>query len=297
MKPDFLGIKSFIPPCEGSYFNHSLFYKYEDWVEKKNVLGIKLVARGTEHYVVGNKRYSVRENHYVMIPGGRDFHCYVNENEAVEGFCLSLDEELLNKAYRQLCLSDLELLDNPNENLSCPQFFREAIYNPSGKYFDFLTRTIRQLKHLKDFSKDRAQEFYFEAAYKVVKVQKEVNVKLQKIPAAKDSTRLEIFARLNAAKSRIDSDLRNQFCLKNLARECYMSEFHFLRSFKNVFGLTPHQYIIKKRMEKAKQILISDNMPVADLAYCTGYEDASAFSKAFKKYYKVSPEGVRKEKK
>ena len=67
------------------------------------------------------------------------------------------------------------------------------------------------------------------------------------------------------------------------------------RVFHASYGISPKQYLLKLKMDKAAQMLVSTEMPVALIAEALGFEDQHVFSRAFKKYWGVSPMLYRKE--
>lgn len=78
--------------------------------------------------------------------------------------------------------------------------------------------------------------------------------------------------------------------LEHIATNMYLSSYYISKIFKSETGDTPINYLISLRMEKAREIL--DRNPeetVQKVAAAVGYEDAYHFSKAFKKYYGISP--------
>ena len=68
-----------------------------------------------------------------------------------------------------------------------------------------------------------------------------------------------------------------------------LSKDHFIRLFKKEVGTTPLQYINQKKIEKAQLILITEDMPVKNIAYMLGYEDHSYFIRLFKKTVGITP--------
>ncbi len=78
-----------------------------------------------------------------------------------------------------------------------------------------------------------------------------------------------------------------------LAEMCCLSKDHFIRLFKKETGLTPNHYINQKKMEKAQLILITDCMPVKNIAYLLAYEDHSYFIRLFKKSIGMTPQEYR----
>ncbi len=78
---------------------------------------------------------------------------------------------------------------------------------------------------------------------------------MEKIKLPKSSIRKELFDRLNKAKDAIDEDISRKINISALAKEATLSEFYFHRSFKNAFGISPHQYVLNKRLEKSVELL------------------------------------------
>ncbi|WP_320036394.1 AraC family transcriptional regulator [Halarcobacter sp.] len=86
----------------------------------------------------------------------------------------------------------------------------------------------------------------------------------------------------------IQDSLETNISLDDLALVTNLSKYHFLRTFKNTTGLTPHQYILIKRVEKGKE-LISKGINLNEIAYHTGFSDQSHFNRSFKRVYGYSP--------
>ncbi|MEZ4862611.1 MAG: AraC family transcriptional regulator [Caldilineaceae bacterium] len=76
--------------------------------------------------------------------------------------------------------------------------------------------------------------------------------------------------------------------LPELAAHVHLSPFHLLRSFKATFGLTPHAYVIQRRIHRAKALLLA-GAPLADVALQVGFTDQSHFTRHFKRIVGVPP--------
>ncbi len=79
-----------------------------------------------------------------------------------------------------------------------------------------------------------------------------------------------------------------------LARISNLSPSRFHAVFKSKIGVSPHQYLLRLRIERAKEMLVSDKNSVADVASAIGFEDAFYFSRIFKKHTGVTPLAFRK---
>jgi AraC family transcriptional regulator len=92
----------------------------------------------------------------------------------------------------------------------------------------------------------------------------------------------------------IDVNLDCNISLHALAKLGQMSNYHFLRMFKRSTGLTPLQYITRRRMQVAKELLAKTGLSIIEIALETGYESASHFIDLFKRHHGVTPTAFRK---
>lgn len=114
------------------------------------------------------------------------------------------------------------------------------------------------------------------------------------IATKKRATRIELYKRLCIAKDWIHANYHQPVTLDDLATISCMNSQHFLRTFKQLFSFTPHQYIINIRLEKARELLQTTDDPVHTVCRNTGWESLSSFSWLFKQRFGVSPSVFRK---
>jgi AraC family transcriptional regulator len=72
-----------------------------------------------------------------------------------------------------------------------------------------------------------------------------------------------------------------------------MSPFHFAHVFKHATGVAPHQYVIRRRVERAKQLLAATDLPIADIALAVGCANQSHFSALFHRVTGRTPQAYR----
>ncbi|QEN09443.1 AraC family transcriptional regulator [Oceanispirochaeta crateris] len=83
--------------------------------------------------------------------------------------------------------------------------------------------------------------------------------------------------------------------VKELAGVCGYTEKAFIRSFKKLYGTTPHQYMIKNKILQAEYLLLYSDFSIKEIASNLGYKDQYIFSKQFKKQTGCSPKGYREQ--
>lgn len=94
-------------------------------------------------------------------------------------------------------------------------------------------------------------------------------------PAALDAVRL------NRVVEYIEANLHQPLQLESLASIAALSQFHFLRAFKSATSLAPHQFIVERRLNRARVLLRSTRLSLVDVALDCGFASQASFSRAF----------------
>jgi AraC family transcriptional regulator len=91
------------------------------------------------------------------------------------------------------------------------------------------------------------------------------------------------------AKELLDANLAGKISLSQLASECEVSVRHFTRGFRQSTGMTPHEWLLRQRIERAKSLLVNTSDQLTDVALNCGFADQSHFSRAFVRAIGVTP--------
>jgi AraC-like DNA-binding protein len=106
--------------------------------------------------------------------------------------------------------------------------------------------------------------------------------------------KIYLYKRIVHAKLFIDNHYSEKIDLDNIADEAHFSKFHFIRLFKSFYGKTPHHYLTKVRIDKAKELLTKDSS-VSDVCYSVGFDSVTSFTGLFKKLVGASPSVFQKQ--
>jgi len=99
--------------------------------------------------------------------------------------------------------------------------------------------------------------------------------------------------RISAALRRIEAHADEPLSLSDLASAAAMSPYHFLRTFRMMVGMTPHQYILHTRLHRAAVGLRRTSESIAAIAFAAGFGDLSTFNRRFQRIMGLSPGAYR----
>ncbi|WP_282124942.1 helix-turn-helix domain-containing protein [Marinifilum flexuosum] len=94
-------------------------------------------------------------------------------------------------------------------------------------------------------------------------------------------------------KNYMDNNYKENLNLELFSRIRFVSKYHLLRLFKRYYGQTPNQYLMDKRIEKAK-LCIKNGLSISETCYEVGFESVSSFSSLFKRKTGFTPRAYQK---
>ena len=97
------------------------------------------------------------------------------------------------------------------------------------------------------------------------------------------------------ARERLESDLGGTLSLQQIAAEFDLSVSHFSRAFRISTGLPPHQWLLRQRVEAAKQLMTVRDLPLSEIAISAGFANQSHFTRVFSAAVGISPAAWRRE--
>lgn len=250
---------------------------------------IKYVFEGVEHYKVNRNDYQVKSGSYLLLNGEKETSVKVDSKQNVKGICINISNQIIADAIASYCRPDTAFVDPEISHFFYTDQFLENQYQSLNTHLGQSLNLISKSVHENQFlHSDIQSELFFELAEKLVLDQMSVFKQLQTIKTIKKITQYDLYRRLIRGKDFIDANFTNNIYVEQIALEATMSTYHFFRLFKAVFQVSPHQYILSKRLNKAKEA-ISKAQPISEVAIESGFNDLFSFSKAFKKHTGIAP--------
>jgi AraC family transcriptional regulator len=187
-----------------------------------------------------------------------------------EGFAISLKPELLTRnAAELLAVDQVELL--PQKPLYDPLIVQIGLalkadlesYRPGGKLYGETMATALAVHLLRNYSAHSHRAIHHSGGLSLTQLKRVVDY--------------------------INDHLEQDLGLEELAAIAQLSAYHFCRSFKRSTSLTPHQYVVQQRVERAKVLLKDGKMGIAEVAIACGFTHQSHLNHHFKHLTGVTP--------
>jgi AraC family transcriptional regulator len=238
---------------------------------------------GNSSVVVSDKKVTVNENTIFISNPSQVYTLEIKSQ--VETFNLHIGEKMAEAILYSAINSTNHLLNNPTNicsQIELPNkiYWRDSIFNQSIQQLASVESSVQEQEILSDLILNLLNGHY--------KIKKG-----QHFRSKKDSTKEEIEKRLFLATDYIYSCFDQSISLERLAQVSCLSKFHFLRSFKEYFHETPHQFITRIRLEKSVHYLKHGEISMKEMTKKVGIENASSFSRLFHNRFGVYPSNYR----
>jgi AraC family transcriptional regulator len=250
---------------------------------------IKCVLDNTIRYKVGAKEYVVNAGQYLVSLKQPDVKAYFQSSRKVKSICIDICPLTMGEVFTLATEKDGPELDNYLAgHFKYPEFI-ESVQGTRGSqpgpYLLSLAAAIAEGNKQAVVNKD----WIYGLAEQVIRQEYGRFITLNNIRSVKPSTRKEIYRRVSIGREYIDQHFLTISNIGEAAAASNMSEYHFLRSFKQVYALTPYKYILAKKLELAKELLFRGDSNLTRIATACGFLDIFTFSKAFKRTFGCAP--------
>lgn len=251
-------------------------------------LSIKTVSCGEEWYGVGRRRLAVRPGQLLILNNDQEYSSRIDTAEQVRVQSVFFRKEFASAVFHDALCKEEALLDNPFYQPARPPEFFQAL----DQIDPILEKDLKGLMNALDengYDGNMVDERLLFLLQHLIRTHKTETERAGRVGAIKRSTKTEIFKRLCIARDLLHSSFMDKPDLSVISSAACLSTPQLIRQFKTVFHTTPHQYLVKIRLSYAARLLHHTSTPVHEITWRCGFEDPSAFCRAFKSEYGIPP--------
>jgi len=254
-------------------------------------LSIKTFYGGSAHYEVGRGHHCVDETSYLVLNHGQTYAINIDARQPVESFCLFFPPGFVAQIYQSLTFKAERLADCLAPDNSQPLHLFEKNY----PHDEILSPALFRLRaRYQTLDAGRLIEELHDIVERLLRVHKLVLRDTERLDSIRPATRHELYRRASLARDYLHAMFAEPITLPGLATVACLSQNHLLSTFRQVYGETLHQFLIRRRLAEAKRLLARTQMPVTGICLAVGFESLGSFSTLFRSRFGVSPAEYRR---
>jgi AraC family transcriptional regulator len=254
-------------------------------------LSIKCMFNGRAIYRVGRASFAVDETGYLILNEDQAYEIEIGSPTQVQSFVVYFPKGWSEEVLGSLTRPEDKLLDDPETRSECVHFFEKVSDHDAT-----VSPAIADLRkeHAAGTMCDALLEEKLRGLLaRMVRAQRESFVGLRNMGAERASTRAELWRRLHRARDFIRARAYGPLSISEMGKAACLSPYHFMRRFKSLFGVTPHRYLTRCRVERATFLLERTDLPVTEICFESGFESPGTFSTWFDRLTGESPRAWR----
>jgi len=241
-----------------------------EYPECTQLLSIKAVTGGSEDYFVNGHRIRVDEDTFLILNAGRSYGSLINAINPIHSFSVFFEPELVQGVQDALLRSTEALLGDPAIDRHPPPEFDERLRDHEST----VTPLLRHIQQMIDAG--AGEDVWLEEQLqllmaRMLRLEGRERRACDLISAARPATRRELRRRVGLGVTFIHTHFTEQIVLRDIARASHLSPFHFLRTFREVHGITPSTYLNRKRTCAALRLIHESKWTLTQIAELVGF--------------------------
>ena len=150
---------------------------------------------------------------------------------------------------------------------------------------------VQLVRALRDGQDDVALDALLE---RVRELQRGLDAMIARCPGRTYAQRRQVFLRLQRVRNYLAANCHLELDNDALARMASYSPWHFIRAFRAAYRQTPHAYLVEQRLGRARRLLRSSPLAIAEIALASGFENRCAFSRLFRRHFGTTAGAMRR---
>lgn len=247
-------------------------------------LSLKSVVRGSAAWETAAGRFEIHPGEVLILNHGEEYSMEIDALQPVETFCVFFARGWAEDARRAATTASEALLDAaPDGPL---HVFERLDHETVAGSIAAAYQTFRHGLPL--------EESLVSLAAALARSQPGWRDRLRRVPALRTATREELRRRTGLAIEFIHANIAGPLRLDDMARAARLSPFHFHRVFTALCGVTPHRYVTRLRLGRARTLLRSTGKSVLEVALDCGFGSLTSFTALFRRTQGSPPARFRK---
>lgn len=264
--------------------------KLEETADHESRLSIRLMLNGRQYYRVGNHEHLVTPDNYLVVNQGQHYRTSFQGESEQEMMLVAFQPGFAEGLLHALVTPQDQLLDDPFHHNAQPVQFFEKTYDADPVIRQLFSRLRRLMDEDISVRKEADTDgIYTALLVRLLDVHRNLGEKIDRLASVKVSTRAELYRRLSIARDYLDAHLHRRVGVEEAAAAACLSAHHFKRTFRELFGTTPHRYHVQRRLESARQLLRHGCPNVGEICRAVGFEDSSSFIRLFRRRFGYTP--------
>jgi AraC family transcriptional regulator len=256
-------------------------------------LMIATARGGREWFTLDRRRLAVDDDNFLLVNEGRTQASLIRSDTEVESFRIFFRSGLADEVLAALVLPVDRLLEHDDPPVRSGLEFSEGLRSHDR----LVSPVLAYIRHQAFGGCDDRPWFDEQLSYLLERLllsHRQIMRRMLAMSCTRPGTRREIHRRVVLAIDYIESCYEHSIELETLARVACLSKFHFLRAFRSLHGMTPQDYLQRKRAYVAKRLLTTTSLPTSEVALRVGYSSPTSLRKQVRQWLGVTPADIRR---
>lgn len=244
--------------------------RHAEYATLTQTLSIKTARGGSETYAMGKRRLRVDDDSYLILNEGQTYSSVLQGDREAFSFCIFFRPGMADEVLGAM---SAPLSQAADEGLHCARRksqFAEHLRSHDHVVTPVLTQLARDASAGIDHA-DELEEALQNLLQRMIAAEHRVHTAERLIASVKPATRAELLRRVCWAADFICSNYANPITLDEMAAAASLSKFHLVRLFRQIHSVSPHQFLIKKRLAVAGRLLERADLNLGEVARLAGF--------------------------
>jgi len=259
---------------------------YDVFRKFKSPFSIMYTYNGVEHYDFEGYHVTTSPSNLVIIAPGEKYASFIDTDTDVH--CLSF--YFSEKFVLDLFNPSIFFIDNSKVNF--PKILKQKKLILIDRRTKKLLREFNNIIH-SHYSSDQLIIAMSQLLLNTFSTYRGIWDQTLSNDATKLSTKIEVSRRLFRVKDYIYSNYQKDIDLEDLGNISFMNQYYLIRKFRNFFGVTPYQMLLNRRIEVAREQILTSDDPISSIAASSGFNNLPNFYSSFKNKYHITPTNLR----